>query len=58
MPQPNVLDAYYCGLEAVNSASLHISKDQHIQFANSAACTLFGYDAQTITTIFVVAAVR
>ena len=53
MPQPNVLDAYYCGLEAVNSASLHISKDQHIQFANSAACTLFGYDAQTITTMLV-----
>ncbi|WP_339898711.1 response regulator [Paraglaciecola polaris] len=49
MAQLNSLDAYYCGLDAVNSATLHVTKEQQILFANEAACALFGYQAKKIT---------
>ena len=53
MPQPNSLDAYYCGLEAVNSATLHMTKDQQVIFANQAACSLFGYSAEKMANMHI-----
>ncbi len=51
MSRLNLLDAYYCGLEAVSSATLHITKDQLVLFANEAACALFGLDGESLTNM-------
>ncbi|WP_166422346.1 PAS domain-containing hybrid sensor histidine kinase/response regulator [Paraglaciecola sp. 20A4] len=53
MPQPHPIDAYYCGLEAVNSATLHITKNQQVIFANQAACSLFGYSAEKMANMHI-----
>ena len=51
MPRLNLLNAYYCGLEAVSSATLHVTKDQQVLFANEAACELFELDSKSLTNM-------